>query len=215
VVAISFQYRAAGRDDKPPPARVALFPGAWNPPTVAHLAIARAARAWADEVVWLLPRAFPHKSFEGAAFADRLLMLRRIAECEAGFSVAVADGGLYAEMADEARGFFGPAAEIALLCGRDAAERIAAWDYGRPGVFEEMIERYPLLVAGRAGGYLPAAHHAERVIPLALEASFDEVSSTEVRERIRLGGAWRQLVPGCIADMAERLYAPEQGGRGI
>ena len=59
--------------------RVALFPGAWNPPTVAHLAIARAALTWSDEVVWLLPRAFPHKSFDGAPFEDRLHMLRRIA----------------------------------------------------------------------------------------------------------------------------------------
>ncbi len=190
-MALSFQHRASDR----PPNRVALFPGAWNPPTVAHLAIAGAALTWAEEVIWLLPRAFPHKSFDGATFEDRLLMLRQIAADQPGFSVAVTDRGLYIEMADEAREFFGPAPEIALLCGRDAAERIASWDYGRPGVFDRMLESYTLLVAGRDGDYLPASRHAGRVIALPMGASFDEVSSTEVRDRIRRGAGWRHLVP--------------------
>jgi nicotinate-nucleotide adenylyltransferase len=210
-MALSFQHRAPGceerREERREGPRVALFPGAWNPPTVAHLAIARAALGWAQEIVWLLPRAFPHKAFDGACFEERLGMLCRLAETEACFSVAVADGGLYAEMADEARAFFGPDIEIGLLCGRDAAERIAAWDYGRPGVFDEMIERYPLLVAGRAGDYLPAQHHADRIVTLPMEACFDDVSSTEVRERMRQGAPWRHLVPAPIAETAAALYS--------
>jgi len=202
-VALSFQHRA----DIQPLRRVALFPGAWNPPTIAHLAIARAALGWADEVVWLLPRAFPHKSFEGATFEDRLRMLCGIAAIEPAFSVAIAEGGLFAEISDEAREFFGPSAEIGLLCGRDAAERIAAWDYGRPGVFENMLERYPLLVAARAGEYRPAPHHAGRVIALTMDACFDEVSSTEVRDRIRQGLPWRHLVPDPIAETVARVIA--------
>ncbi len=218
MVALSFQHRAPGHGLAYPKLvypnpvhsgtwRVALFPGAWNPPTVAHLAIARAALAWADEVVWLLPRAFPHKSFDGAPFEDRVHMLRRIAGDHAQFSVAIAEGGLYVEMADEARDFFGPAPEIALLCGRDAAERIAAWDYGRPGVFDRMLERYLLLVAGRDGDYLPPSRHAGRVIQLAMGTGFDEVSSTEVRDRIRRGVSWRHLVPASIAETAASLYS--------
>jgi nicotinate-nucleotide adenylyltransferase len=190
---------------KTPATRIALFPGAWNPPTVAHVEIARAALGHAGEVVWLLPRAFPHKGFEGASFDQRLEMLCRIAEGEPGFSVAVAEGGLYLEMAEEARGYFGPEPELALLCGRDAAERIAAWDYGREGVFDEMVDRYPLLVAGRAGGYLPHARHADRV--RALIVNRDEVSSTEVRARIAGGGPWRELVPEVIWDMASGIYS--------
>jgi len=134
-------------------------------------------------------------------------MLRRIAADHAEFSVAVADGGLYVEMADEAREFFGPAPEIALLCGRDAAERIADWDYGRPGVFDGMLDRYRLLVAGRDGDYLPASHHADRVIPIPMGACFDEVSSTEVRDRIRRRANWRHLVPDSIAETAASLYS--------
>jgi nicotinic acid mononucleotide adenylyltransferase len=205
-MAFEFQHRTGGSLN----GRVAIFPGAYNPPTIAHLAMARAARTWAGEVIWTLPRTFPHKGFEGACFDDRVEMLRLIAASEPGFSAAVSDGGLYLEIADEARAFFaretGREMEIALVCGRDAAERIAAWDYGRPGVFDQMIERYPLLVAGRAGDYLPAAHHAGRIVALDPGASFDEVSSTEVRRRIESGTGWRDLVPDVIADMVARIY---------
>jgi len=201
-MALTFQYRVPAAI----PSRLALFPGAWNPPTVAHLAIARAALDYVSEVVWLLPRAFPHKAFEGVDFAQRLDMLVAIARWELGFSVAVADGGLYVEMADDARALLGPEPEIALLCGRDAAERIANWNYQEPGVFDAMVDRYPLLVAGRDGDYLPHAHHAERVIRVPLSAQFNEVSSTEVRNRMAKGMPWRHLIPNAIVEQVYRIY---------
>ncbi len=188
------------------PRSVAVFPGAWNPPTVAHLEIARAALARVDEVVWVLPRAFPHKGFEGAGFEDRRRMLARLAESEPGFSAALSDGGLYAEIAAEAREFFGEATEIALLAGRDAVERMAAWDYGKPGVFDDLVKRHRLLVAARRGEYEPAGHHSDRIIRLAMAADWDEVSSSEVRRRIESGEDWRELVPAAIRDMVRNLY---------
>jgi nicotinate (nicotinamide) nucleotide adenylyltransferase len=203
-MALAFQYRGKAHEALGRPSKIALFPGAWNPPTVAHEAIARAALGHVDEVVWLLPRAFPHKAFEGANFEQRIAMLRRLTSGESQFSVAIADGGLYFEMAEEARAFYGCEAEIALLCGRDAAERIATWDYGRPGVFDEMVDRYRLLVAGRAGDYLPHAKHADRVVPLRVD--LDQVSSTEIRQRMAGGANWRELVPDSVADLAHEIY---------
>jgi nicotinic acid mononucleotide adenylyltransferase len=208
LVPIQFQYRDASR---PTPSRIALFPGAWNPPTVAHAAIARAALEWADEVIWILPKAFPHKGWEGLDIPARLEMLRRVAMAEPSFSVALAQGGLYFEMAEEARDFFGSAPEIGLLCGRDAAERIAGWDYGTPGVFDQMIELYPLLVAARAGHYEPAQHQAGRIIHLAMPPEFDEVSSSEVRRRIAANEAWRHLVPDQIVALLNSGSFDEDG----
>ena len=75
LVALEFHYRSVRFN----PHRIALFPGAFNPPTVAHVAIALAAHTWASEVVWTLPRAFPHKGYEGADLHARLEMLRRLA----------------------------------------------------------------------------------------------------------------------------------------
>ncbi len=185
---------------------MAVFPGAWNPPTVAHVEMARAALARVDEVVWVLPRAFPHKGFEGAGFEDRKRMLVRLAERESGFSVAVSEGGLYAEIAEEAREQFGEGTEIVLLAGRDAVERMAAWDYGTPGVFDKLLRRHHLLVAARQGEYEPAGHHSERIIRLRMAADWDDVSSSEVRRRMERGEDWRELVPAAIREMVRNLY---------
>lgn len=203
-MALSFHFN--GRAGHAHVGRVAVFPGAWNPPTVAHAAIARAALAWASEIVWVLPRAFPHKDFDGAGFDRRLAMLTRLAASEPGHSVAVSDGGLYVEIADEARHHYGPAAEIGLLCGRDAAERIASWNYGREGVFNEMLERYPLLVAARSGSWRPAPEWEHRVVTLNAGAAFNEVSSSEVRVRIASGRPWEHLVPATIAGLVREAY---------
>jgi nicotinate-nucleotide adenylyltransferase len=188
------------------PTRVVLFPGTWNPPTIAHVDIAIVALRRADEVIWVMPRVLPHKRFEGPGFDARCRMVEALVRQTPGFSAAVSEGGLYAEIADEARQHFGAGTEIALAMGRDAAERIATWDYGRPGYFEEFIERYKLLVAARHGEYSPAPWHAEKISALPMESSWDEVSSSEVRRRIAAGEAWRELVPRAIAEMVESLY---------
>lgn len=200
-MALEFLYRAVRN-----PVRVALFPGTWNPPTIAHVDIARMARHEADEVIWLLPRTFPHKGFEGAGFDARLRMLETLARQHEGFSAAVSEGGLYAEMAAEARDYFGPQTEISLVLGRDAAERIAAWDYGAPGVFDDFVRRHRLLVAARGGEYEPAGHHREQISRLPMESSWDDVSSSEVRRRIANGEDWRMLVPPSIAGIVQDLY---------
>lgn len=199
-------YRGSGA-----PERAAIFPGAFNPPTAAHVAIARAALRQAGEVVWVLPQAFPHKSFEGASLAERREMLTAIAQRNPGFSLGISEGGLYSEIAEEARRFYGDAVEIGLLCGRDAADRIANWDYGgrdlnERGVFDEMLERYQLLVASRDGHYRPAERHRDRVVRLTLEASFNEVSSSEVRRRIAEGEPWTHLIPAEICGMVRDFY---------
>jgi nicotinate-nucleotide adenylyltransferase len=201
MLALEFLHRAAGN-----PARVVLFPGTWNPPTVAHVGIARMALCQADEMIWVLPRTFPHKDFEGAGFDARRRMLEILARQHEGFSVAISDGGLYAEIAAEAREYFDDHTDIALVLGRDAAERIASWDYGEPGVFDDFVRRHRLLVAARSGEYEPAGHHEGRISKLPMESSWDQVSSSEVRRRIALGEDWQALVPPAIAQMVEDLY---------
>jgi nicotinic acid mononucleotide adenylyltransferase len=201
VLALEFLHRGAAD-----PSRVVLFPGTWNPPTVAHVEIATTALRGADEVIWVMPRVLPHKSFDGPGFDARCGMLRALVRETPGFSAAISCGGLYAEIAEEARRYFGAGTEIALALGRDAAERIAGWDYGRPGVFEEFIERYRLLVAARDGDYEPEPHHAASISSLPMESSWDEVSSSEVRRRIADGASWRELVPKAIVPMVETLY---------
>src|SRR5687768_3337660 len=111
---------------------LAIFPGSFHPPTCAHLALAEAALKAADEVVWVLPRQFPHKEYRGVTLEQRAELLAALAGSEARFSAAITDGGLFIDIARECRAAYGADVDIWVVCGRDAAERIVNWDYGQP-----------------------------------------------------------------------------------
>src|SRR2546425_8797180 len=106
------------------PAKLAILPGAFNPPTGAHLAMAESALTVADEVLFVLPRAFPHKEYSGAAFDTRVEWLQAALAGNPRFSLAAADRGLFIDIAREAGADYGQATELFILCGRDPAERI-------------------------------------------------------------------------------------------
>lgn len=189
-----------------PPGRVlALLPGAWNPPTRAHLTLAHAALAIADEAVFVLPRALPHKEFAGPSPETRLEWLDVLARQHPSFSAARSEGGLFLEMAREARR--AGAAEVWVVCGADAAERIAGWPYPEGLEIESQLENdYGLLVAPRASEWTPPPHLAHRVRPLAVGAELQTISSSLVRTLISQGKPWHELVPEELRDVLARAY---------
>jgi nicotinate-nucleotide adenylyltransferase len=195
---MEFFRRARG-----PVSRLGILPGTFNPVTIAHLALARSALAHVDEVVFVLPRVLPHKRYTGASFEQRLEMLDAAATTEPQWSIAATDAGLFVDIAKECRTVYGVDIRQSFICGRDAAERIVNWDYGRPGVFEEMLGEFDLLVAPRQGSWRHPA-----VLELSLPCGFDSVSATEVRQRIASGEPWEHLVPENIRAMARRIYGP-------
>lgn len=182
--------------------RIGVLAGAFNPVTRAHLALAEAAAGVVDEVVCVVPRAYPHKEFHGASLEDRLEMLRR---ASGPYTTAVSDGGLFAEIARELQ-MAHPQAEIFFICGRDAAERVVNWNYGESGAAERMLEEFQLLVAERDGRYSPPEHLKHRVEHLTLPSSYDDISSSEVRRRIESGEPWEHLVPDSIVDLVREVY---------
>lgn len=183
----------------------ALLPGAWNPPTRAHVALARAALRRADCVVLVLPRCFPHKGQEGASFEQRAEWLRRIAERERGFAAAISEGGLFIEMAREARA--AGAKRVWVACGRDAAERITGWKYAEGETIEAQLEEYELLVAPRPEPFAAPPELSGRIQALELEPGWEEVSSTEVRRRLRAGERWEDLVPEELREAVGVAYS--------
>jgi nicotinate-nucleotide adenylyltransferase len=198
---MEFLRRAPGR-----PSKLGILPGAFHPPTRAHLALARAALAEVDEVLFVLPRAFPHKQYEGVGLKERARLVMAATDGEPRFSVGISEGGLFIEIARECRDAYGQEVELWFVCGRDAAERIVNWDYGRPSAIEEMLEEFGLLVADRGGRYEPPPHLARRIRRLPLAGDYAEVSATEVRTRIAEGRPWAHLVPESIVDLVGRLY---------
>ena len=189
------------------PRRLGVLPGTFNPVTVAHLALAKAALSTVDEVVFVLPRVFPHKHYSGATFRQRLDMLDAAVGGQPRYSVAASRRGLFAEIADECRLEYGPDVRLTFLCGRDAAERIVSWDYGTPGAFAEMLKRFDLLVAARTGEYTPPAEFADFISALPLEGAFDHVSATEVRQRIARREPWEHLVPEPTRELIRQHYS--------
>ncbi len=206
---MEFFRRAEGR-----PRKLGVLAGAFHPPTKAHLALARAALAVVEEVVFVLPRRFPHKRYEGVGLEERLRLVLAATAGEPRFSVAVSEGGLFIEIARECKQAYGPEVEIWFLCGRDAAERIVNWDYGEPGAFARQLEVYGLLAAPRGGHYEPPPEYRDRIRPLPLEGGYDEVSSTAVREAIREGRPWEHLVPEPIVEDVRLLYGSRPAGAG-
>ena len=203
---IEFFRRAPGS-----PRKLGILSGTFNPPTRAHLALARAALAEVDEVLFVLPRVFPHRPYEGAQFEERIAMLKDALASEPCFSIASTARGLFIDIARECRAEY-PEAALIFLCGRDAAERIVNWDYGESGAFAKMLEVFELRVAARSGAYVPPASFAERIRPLSIDPGMDDISATEIRERISRGAPWEHLVPAEIVPLVRKIFTTLEPG---
>ncbi len=191
------------------PARLGILPGAFNPPTRAHIELGAAALNELDEVLFVLPRALPHKNYDGVSFTERLELLLAATAPEPRFSVGTCEGGLFFEIGRECREAYGGNTDMVFLCGRDAAERIVNWDYGDPEALPRMMADFSLLVADRGGTYTPPEEYQHRIGTLELSIPCEHISATEVRDRIQRGEAWEHLVPPQIVGAARSKYDPD------
>lgn len=180
--------------------RIGVLAGAFNPVTLAHAELTRAARAMVDEIVCVVPKVYPHKLVHGATLDQRIEMIERTKLAD---RVKVADSGLFIDIA---RQLSAPDATTEFICGADAAERVIAWDYGEAGAIDRMLEEFSFLVAPRATQFAPPEHLRHRVRPLDVAPGFEDVSSTQVRDRIAAGMPWEHLVPDSIVDLVRRIY---------
>jgi nicotinate-nucleotide adenylyltransferase len=92
-----------------------------------------------------------------------------------------------------------PGAQLRLLVGSDIVRDTAKW-----ARFDRVEALAPLFVIGRGGHDALAAESAPLELP--------EVSSTEVRRRLRAGASVHGLVPTAVAEHVARegLYPPEE-----
>jgi len=184
---------------------LALLPAAFHPPTRAHEAMLRAALGHCEAALAVLPRTLPHKEYDGIGLEQRLEIVRPMLSER--MAAAVSAGGLFYEIAREAREHF-PEARMHLVCGRDAAERIVGCRYeGQPPIEEQLCE-YRLLVAARGGEFTAPPTLREGVDALDLPGDLAEVSSTQVRERMAAGEPWEHLAPGPSVELIRRYYSP-------
>lgn len=165
----------------------------------------RAALGHCDVVLAVLPRTLPHKEYDSVGLEQRVEIVKPMLGDR--MALAVSAGGLFYEIAREAREHF-PVARVHLVCGRDAAERIVGWRYeGHPAI-EEQLREYRLLVAARGGAFTAPETLSEGVTALELPDDFDDVSSTEVRARMAASEPWEHLVPETVVENVRRIYSP-------
>ena len=162
--------------------------------------------AQVDEVLLVVPSALPHKEYFGATLEQRIGMIEAAGLGEA-HSIASTGQALFVDIARECGEVYGPEIRLLFVCGRDAAERILGWDYGREGALEEMMRSFELLVAPRGGKLTTPERFAHRIHSLEIGPGHELVSSSEIRERLKRGLPWEHLVPEAIVDQVKQIYS--------
>ncbi len=160
--------------------RVGIYPGSFNPPTVAHLAVSRAAyeQHGLDQVVWSIStRALAKESVQHPTLEHRLDVLREVVAGEGWLEIQVTELQL---LADIAEGY------DTLIMGADKWDQIqdVAW-YGSEGARTEAFARLPnVAVAPRPPITVPAD------LLLDIDPAHGLVSSTAARD-----GALHLMLP--------------------
>lgn len=188
--------------------RVGLFGGSFNPPHLAHLVVAEAARdqlGW-DRVVWIPAATPPHKQHQDMPAAEhRLAMTRLAVEGNPAFEVSdveVARSGV-SYTVDTVRELQETYPETAfhLLLGGDSLAQFGTWV--RP---DEIVRRVPLVVYPRPGADLAGVPTQVMARTTFLDRPLLDPSSTVIRRLLRAGRSVRYLVPNAVLD-----YAAEHG----
>lgn len=205
-----------------------VFPGSFNPPTLAHLAMLRQARAWAKQqygghwqvYVALSRQIVDKETVERMTLLDRVVLLERVLARqvrEAG--ILLLNRGLYVEQAQGIRAAFPQVRRLYFLVGFDKIVQIFDPRYytDRDAALRELFALAELLVAprgsdGEAQLKELVAHPENRpfaryVHALPLDARYRDMSSTSARQGVRL-----DEVPEDVYDFVRRTrpYAPPE-----
>jgi nicotinate-nucleotide adenylyltransferase len=200
--------------------RVLLFGGSFNPVHHGHLIVARvvAERLDAERVVLIPCATPPHKqSADLAPAGHRVAMCRLAVQGDRLFEVSDWEtretGPNYSLLTvRHFRSELGPEAWIGWLIGMDSLAELGTW-YS----IGDLARECTLVTAARPGLETPdltdlarliAPDDLARIRRHVLETPQIEISSTDVRRRLREGRPVRYLVPATVADYLSqhRLY---------
>ena len=193
------------------PVRLGVFGGTFDPPHLGHLIVARdAAEGLAlDRVLLVLAARPPHKAPPAASAELRMEMLR----------AAVGDDPLLVASDVELRRAgpsytvdtlrelqaLEPGAELTLLIGADQWRDLGGWKEPRA------ITRLATVAVMARSGENPEAVDPGLGVPCRpVPVTRVDISSTELRARVRQGRSIRHLVPEAVRTLIDREapYAP-------
>lgn len=188
------------------PVRLGVFGGTFDPPHIGHVSVARELleSGALDEVLWIPARVPPHKPASGLT-APQLRMEMVRAACEGCAHQSVSDIELRREgpsyTVDTLRALRSerPEATPVLIMGSDQFIELAGWH--QPG---EVVRLADVCVLPREGVELDTVLPRLEVVWSAAEVTRIDVSSSDVRRRVRERRPYRHLVPAGVADIVER-----------
>lgn len=190
--------------------RTVIIGGTFNPVHVGHLLLAEEVRVQEgfDQVVFVPSNKPAHKVVDGTTVSQRLEMLQLAV---AGYNVVLEtcelarDGISYSiDTVRYVLAHYRLKGRPALVLGDDLFESFATWKDAA-----ELANLAELLVAHRkyAGQIDSSWPHRY------LDNKLVDVSSTEIRERVRSGRAWRSLVPPAVATYIETHHLYREPNR--
>lgn len=200
------------------PARIGILSGSFNPPTLAHIELARQAKQTfkIDHILFTISRVTIDKErVEGLSLEDRLLLLSLIAEEEGSASVAVVNRGLYFEHAQAFRSLLGTQSRIYFIVGMDKVIQIFDPSYyqDRDAALKILFTEAQLIAAGRHPWGKEELEklldreenrpYQDRVYSLTLPENVRGLSSSELRTVIAKGDS----VGGQLPEVVERFIA--------
>lgn len=196
--------------------RLGLLGGTFDPIHVGHLIVAEALayRLGLDHVVFLPAANPPHKSGQPlSSSSDRLEMIRLSIAGAKGFSVSQVDlqrpGPSYtADMLAEVRARVDRDTKLYFLMGMDSFRDFPSWF--EPGKIGKLAH----LGVARRPGVDVSMIDIERQVPetrgkiAIVNVPLIDISSSDIRERIRIGRNFRFHVAPAVADFIRenRLY---------
>jgi nicotinate-nucleotide adenylyltransferase len=185
--------------------RIGVFGGTFDPPHVAHLALAEWARVALrlDCVIFMPAARPPHKRHLRITSADdRVAMTRAAVRGNPVFRVSTLEvrrrGPSYTVDTVRALRRMHPGASFYLLIGEDSLREFHTWH--EP---DEILKLARLAVAGRPGARGRGGPAEGRRVVM-LRNPVLQLSSSEIRARVRSGKSVRYLVPDAVVRHIEK-----------
>ena len=196
--------------------RIALYGGSFNPIHNGHLIVARliAERLDLDRVILLPSKRPPHKQTQDLLdAAHRAEMVKLAIHDEPPFEFSDFDmtreGPSYTiDTVAHFRDVLGPDVELHWIIGADSLAELSAWH--RAG---ELIHACRIITAARRGsdeiewqrvGTLLTDEQITHLKAGILQTPVIDISSTDIRDRVRCGRSIRYLVPDPVREYIEQ-----------
>lgn len=189
--------------------RLGIFGGTFDPPHLGHLILAAEAQAQLglERVLFVLTPQPPHKLDKRISqLQDRLDLLQAAIRGQSIFELSAVEierpGPHYTvdTLADLARNY--PQHDLVYLIGGDSLEHLPGWH--RPADFLAAAAAIGVMLRPGAQPDLAALEAALPGLSAKLElvdAPLLEISSSQIRQRVRAGGHFRFYLPGAVYEL--------------